>query len=335
MSDKSLQYDEARVNLDITMYNFGSPRVGNRCFSQFYNSMIPDAFRVVVDGDIVAGIPSSGYKHIGTQIQIDGVGSGSIIIDPSFVERRLGRSAKAKISVHSLLVYRRGLVGIKKAIETLNADAHEADEVCAALVRSQSMTKGQLQLQADGFDVEGTSGAPSSSPASSPSATGAGAGITTSTLTSSSMATTNPLMTSSAQEAVVPRRRSVIKPVSVAGMEMVDGGVDDGGDDRDRVRSVAAVETAVANGNTSAGDVPFEGNEEEMDYMDRERDANDRLAAALASSSIASDTLGLRALGHRIGDMAKFRPQLFGGDRSDLQSSSPRSTSNVELQSLA
>lgn len=51
------------------------------------STKIPDTFRIVTDGDIVAGVPSWGYKHVGTEVVVDGNGSGSLVIDPSFMER--------------------------------------------------------------------------------------------------------------------------------------------------------------------------------------------------------------------------------------------------------
>jgi hypothetical protein len=103
----------------VMMYNFGSPRVGNRSFAALYNKVVPNSFRVVVDGDIVAGLPPSKYQHIGTEILIDSLGAGSIIIDPSFVERWLRTNMKSSVAVHSLLVYRKGLLGLKLAAEYL------------------------------------------------------------------------------------------------------------------------------------------------------------------------------------------------------------------------
>jgi predicted lipase len=35
-----------RRNLELTMYNYGSPRVGNGAFVQQYNQLVPDSFRV-------------------------------------------------------------------------------------------------------------------------------------------------------------------------------------------------------------------------------------------------------------------------------------------------
>lgn len=109
------------------MYNFGSPRVGNRGFAQMFDRMIRSSFRVVVDGDLVTGLPPAGYKHIRTSVLIDGGGSGSIILDPSLVEKRLRAHSRASVAAHSLIVYKRGLMGIKMATEYMKAYAHNFD----------------------------------------------------------------------------------------------------------------------------------------------------------------------------------------------------------------
>jgi len=87
-----------------------------------FNTLAPDSFRVIVDGDIVPSVPysSAGYKHIGTEILIDPVGAGSIIVDSSFVERRLRNHFKSSVSVHSLNIYRKGLIGVKEAAQYMN-----------------------------------------------------------------------------------------------------------------------------------------------------------------------------------------------------------------------
>jgi len=98
--------------INIYMYNYGSPRVGNNNFAQLYNKHVLCSYRICVDGDIVPALPPPGkYYHIGTEILIDSVGAGSIIIDPSFVELWLRTHMKSSVAVHSLLVYRRGLLG--------------------------------------------------------------------------------------------------------------------------------------------------------------------------------------------------------------------------------
>jgi hypothetical protein len=88
---------------------------------------------VVVDGDIVTAIPKGNYKHVGTEILIDSSGSGTIIIDPSFVESRLQKSSKTSMDAHTMQAYRRGLVGVKAATDYVHSRAAENfdnDEEC-------------------------------------------------------------------------------------------------------------------------------------------------------------------------------------------------------------
>ncbi len=95
----------------LALYNFGSPKVGNGAFVRLFDAKIPDAFRVIVDGDIVPTMPPTGYSHVGTPIIIDGKGYGTIIIDPSIVERWL-RPSNSGITTHFMDKYRAGLEGI-------------------------------------------------------------------------------------------------------------------------------------------------------------------------------------------------------------------------------
>lgn len=50
--DFSVSFDIA-----VEMYNFGGPRVGNPSFVRNYNRHVPNSYRVVMDGDIVPGVP--------------------------------------------------------------------------------------------------------------------------------------------------------------------------------------------------------------------------------------------------------------------------------------
>lgn len=114
----------------IFMYSYGCPKVGNGIFSQFYDRVVPNSYRIVVDGDLVTGLPPGGYffstyVHIGTEILIDSVGAGSIIIDPSFVERWLRTTLKSSVALHSLFAYRKGLLGIRLAAEFMRKYAED------------------------------------------------------------------------------------------------------------------------------------------------------------------------------------------------------------------
>ncbi|KAH9127723.1 hypothetical protein LEN26_000022 [Aphanomyces euteiches] len=100
-------YDCAvHFNIDVNMYNFGGPRVGNPAFVRQYNRAVPNSYRVVLDGDLVAGIPKFWglYQHVGTEVAIDEM--GNLIVDPSFIERRLQQRTKTRVAVHGMMMYR-------------------------------------------------------------------------------------------------------------------------------------------------------------------------------------------------------------------------------------
>ncbi|XP_060181198.1 uncharacterized protein LOC132610809 isoform X1 [Lycium barbarum] len=49
----------------VTMYNFGSPRVGNKKFAEVYNEKVKDSWRVVNHRDIIPTVPRlMGYCHV-------------------------------------------------------------------------------------------------------------------------------------------------------------------------------------------------------------------------------------------------------------------------------
>ncbi|XP_074558925.1 uncharacterized protein LOC141814866 isoform X3 [Curcuma longa] len=51
--------------ISVTMYNFGSPRVGNRRFAELYNKKVKDSWRVVNHRDIIPTVPRlMGYCHV-------------------------------------------------------------------------------------------------------------------------------------------------------------------------------------------------------------------------------------------------------------------------------
>lgn len=51
-------YDLAvNFSMKVNMYNFGGPRVGNPSFCRHYDKCVPASYRVVMDGDIVPGVP--------------------------------------------------------------------------------------------------------------------------------------------------------------------------------------------------------------------------------------------------------------------------------------
>ncbi|GFP96184.1 probable feruloyl esterase a [Phtheirospermum japonicum] len=55
----------------VTMYNFGSPRVGNRIFAEVYNEKVQDSWRVVNHRDIIPTVPRlMGYCHVAQPVYL-------------------------------------------------------------------------------------------------------------------------------------------------------------------------------------------------------------------------------------------------------------------------
>ncbi|XP_022722826.1 uncharacterized protein LOC111279985 isoform X2 [Durio zibethinus] len=55
----------------VTMYNFGSPRVGNRRFAEVYNEKVKDSWRIVNHRDIIPTVPRlMGYCHVAQPVYL-------------------------------------------------------------------------------------------------------------------------------------------------------------------------------------------------------------------------------------------------------------------------
>ncbi|KAE8723849.1 Detected protein of unknown function [Hibiscus syriacus] len=53
------------------MYNFGSPRVGNRRFAEVYNEKVKDSWRIVNHRDIIPTVPRlMGYCHVAQPVYL-------------------------------------------------------------------------------------------------------------------------------------------------------------------------------------------------------------------------------------------------------------------------
>ncbi|GAB2295340.1 hypothetical protein Dimus_029512 [Dionaea muscipula] len=62
--------------ISVTMYNFGSPRVGNRRFAEVYNEKVKDSWRVVNHRDIIPTVPRlMGYCHVAQPVYL---GAGAL-----------------------------------------------------------------------------------------------------------------------------------------------------------------------------------------------------------------------------------------------------------------
>ena len=106
-----LQMEHVFPLVRLTMYTFGSPRCGNHAFAQRFTDAVPHAYRIVVDGDIVTGVPAGlYYKHVGCEVILDNQGSGNLIVHPSFVEKAFQTMSKSEYESHRLETYREMLL---------------------------------------------------------------------------------------------------------------------------------------------------------------------------------------------------------------------------------
>ncbi|XXG61805.1 hypothetical protein AAC387_Pa05g0323 [Persea americana] len=57
--------------ISVTMYNFGSPRVGNKRFAELYNEKVKDSWRIVNHRDIIPTVPRlMGYCHVAQPVYL-------------------------------------------------------------------------------------------------------------------------------------------------------------------------------------------------------------------------------------------------------------------------
>ena len=110
--DFAMKYELKR---NVSMYNFGSPRVGNSKYQKMYDLLVPDSYRIVNDGDMITSLPpqfsliGSWFRHIGTTILLDT--KGNMIIQPTIVEDIFSPFSSFNTSVegHQMASYAAGL----------------------------------------------------------------------------------------------------------------------------------------------------------------------------------------------------------------------------------
>eukprot|EP00170_Pyropia_yezoensis_P008149 contig_33917_g8176 len=56
------------------LYSFGQPKVGDAAFGAAVDALLPAAFRVVNDVDVVARAPAGSYRHVGRAVLVNAAG---------------------------------------------------------------------------------------------------------------------------------------------------------------------------------------------------------------------------------------------------------------------
>eukprot|EP00656_Telonema_subtile_P011297 TRINITY_DN15567_c0_g1_i1.p1 TRINITY_DN15567_c0_g1~~TRINITY_DN15567_c0_g1_i1.p1 ORF type:complete len:827 (+),score=119.94 TRINITY_DN15567_c0_g1_i1:125-2605(+) len=83
-----------RCDTKLSLWTFGSPRVGNHAFARSLQRNVKDMWRVVVQGDPVTNLPmkwlctrvgKSFYKHVGVHVQLSF--DGDLLLNPQYAEQ--------------------------------------------------------------------------------------------------------------------------------------------------------------------------------------------------------------------------------------------------------
>eukprot|EP00468_Gymnochlora_sp_CCMP2014_P005615 CAMPEP_0167748258 /NCGR_PEP_ID=MMETSP0110_2-20121227/4742_1 /TAXON_ID=629695 /ORGANISM="Gymnochlora sp., Strain CCMP2014" /LENGTH=854 /DNA_ID=CAMNT_0007633261 /DNA_START=108 /DNA_END=2669 /DNA_ORIENTATION=+ len=122
---------------DVRMINLASPRVGDYRFSEVFNVLVPHALRVVYSRDIVPGIPKFFclFKHIGHEVTIDG--SGSILVDPSPIEKAFIRNGATSAVVHKMTSYAKGVAACLRS-RVSSSGVECLDRLCQPIEHKES-----------------------------------------------------------------------------------------------------------------------------------------------------------------------------------------------------
>ncbi len=56
---------------EVSVYTFGSPKVGNAAFVDAYSPRVPNTYRIVNDTDLIPSIPPGNYYHVGKLLHLN------------------------------------------------------------------------------------------------------------------------------------------------------------------------------------------------------------------------------------------------------------------------
>ena len=141
----------------VTMYNYGSPRVGNRAFVDEYNRLVPDSVRVVNGADAVPTVPALlGYRHVAHGVRV--TPAGACVGEPPALQPAAQgggaalaqlASAAAALGVGSVVdeeMAAEAAVALASLVDSAALEAHFEDNYLGALraaVKLTGSTRGE------------------------------------------------------------------------------------------------------------------------------------------------------------------------------------------------
>lgn len=140
----------AHPSVNMSVYTFGSPRVGNKSFAYEYNSLINNHFGLISGQDPVARQPKGWYKRVGDRVLLDIL--GNIIVRPTYLEMHLINRLAPKVADHMIATYRLSLMrSIKMQVSRWKG---EEGEEARELARGVDLNKALLGVHLSEKELE-------------------------------------------------------------------------------------------------------------------------------------------------------------------------------------
>lgn len=87
-------------NINVIIYTYGSPRVGNKWFVRMFNNSLKNqSYRIVNERDFIPQVPGGSYRHVAIYTLLDD--KGKIILHPNVLEK-IGKTIEGIESLLSL-----------------------------------------------------------------------------------------------------------------------------------------------------------------------------------------------------------------------------------------
>jgi len=143
----------------VSMYTFGSPRVGNGRFADLYNRNVWDAFKVVNNQDVVARLPRGAsawlldYEHVGRTVVLGYRGQTSIFVEGEPEFKRKCRREHLLRGVRKRREQRRKEDERKKRLEASAESEKEKEERKGVSTDLQEKVKGRTNAGGSEWDL--------------------------------------------------------------------------------------------------------------------------------------------------------------------------------------
>ena len=129
-----------RRRCTTTMYNYGSPRVGNRAFVKRFNALVPDSIRVINGSDLVPTLPALlGYRHVDHGVRIPAnagealVGAGDVRASSS------AENGTTDVAVGAKIVELAEAMGVRNVLGVDEESASDAVVALTSLVNADAL----------------------------------------------------------------------------------------------------------------------------------------------------------------------------------------------------